>query len=500
MLNVMVVEDDIVARNRICSMVDWNALGYQIVAEVSNGFEALKLVESHRPHVVLSDVSMPVMDGIELSQELLKLSPDIHLIMVSSHSDYNYIRETFRNGAADYLLKEDLTPEILSGLLKENKQKLSNKVSAKQDILPAQRLTDILVGIGSMPVPDEDFLSSLGFEKKVKKYALIIFCLYYYEHLIRNMDAAEKLMHSRSILAFLEELFMDKPHQLLWMGNGQIALLIPAEEASMACLQSRVDETISKVDQCLFKYLEIKSRHEWQLFNKKELPGSYSIVFDKLNNSSKTLKDLTFPYIMKIMDALQQADNVTYELYLKELFDQLKNGVKDMWSVQPVILFLLNLLDKVIGWQNLKPVQEDYVPENIYHCNNLDELYLCIKKCFEAVFMSMGPNSGRRMSPHIKKAIAYIREHYREQITLAKLADYVGVAPNYLSGQFSAETGMTFVELLNNIRIENAEKLMQSTDCSIKELYYQVGFNSYNYFFKVYRDIKGKSPVQKNRK
>lgn len=497
MLKVMVVEDDIVARNRICSMVDWDELGLQIVAEASNGAEALKLAKRLKPRLVLADVSMPVMDGVSLCRELAKLDESIRLIMISSYSNYDFIRETFKNGAHDYLLKDDLTPELLTGILQDIKQKLAVESSEKKSASVQQRLSDILMGVAERTKPVDQILSAYRFPDMTGSFLLIVFRIYYYEYFIKDMDCGEQMMHSRSIVAFLEDIFSDVPHAVLWMGLGQIALLLPADKASKAYLQQKAEDAVKRVEACFSKYLDIKAQHGWTQFAKKDLLGAYRAVLGNMGGTQGNTKTLAFPHIMRIMDAVSQVDLNTCEFWLDEMFSELKKKGTDMWDMQPAVIYLLNLLDRVTGWQDLSSGVDGYIPGGIHHCSNPEEVREYIKRCFRAVLHVLEAAQCKCRSPHIKAAMAYIREHYRDNITLTLLASHVGVAPNYLSGHFSAETGMTFVEYLNRIRIEAAERLLQTMEYSVKEVYHQVGFNSYNYFFKVYKDIVGKSPVQK---
>ena len=116
---ILIVDDEYLLRQGIKHLVDWNKEGFNIVGEASNGKEALELIEKFKPHIIISDVVMPVMNGVDLAKITKTIYPEIQIVILSSHSDFNYVKDTFKLGIVnDYILKPKLNPEELVLLLK----------------------------------------------------------------------------------------------------------------------------------------------------------------------------------------------------------------------------------------------------------------------------------------------------------------------------------------------------------------------------------------------
>jgi len=118
MQNVMIVEDDVMYRYAIRSSLDWEKEGFRICSEAINGKHALAMLENCRPDIVITDIDMPEMNGIDLIGELRRTEPDIPIIVLSAYDDFHFVKEALKSGARDYLLKHELESEQLANLLR----------------------------------------------------------------------------------------------------------------------------------------------------------------------------------------------------------------------------------------------------------------------------------------------------------------------------------------------------------------------------------------------
>lgn len=116
---ILVVDDEMLVRQGIIHLLDWEGEGFQIAGEASNGREAFELIELQRPHIILTDIVMPVMDGEELIRLVKGMYPEIEVIVLSSFSEFEYVRSTFQSGVADYILKPRLEAASLLAVLKK---------------------------------------------------------------------------------------------------------------------------------------------------------------------------------------------------------------------------------------------------------------------------------------------------------------------------------------------------------------------------------------------
>ena len=135
---ILIVEDEFLLRQGIKNLVHWEQEGFQVVGETNNGKEALQLIESLHPHLVITDIVMPIMDGIELTGIIQERYPEIKVVVLSSYSDFEYIKSAMKNGAEDYLLKPTMNPDSLLKAVQSAASKLNLSAFQKQQTIPEQ--------------------------------------------------------------------------------------------------------------------------------------------------------------------------------------------------------------------------------------------------------------------------------------------------------------------------------------------------------------------------
>ena len=139
---ILIVEDEFLLRQGIKNLVHWEQEGFQVVGETNNGKEALQLIESLHPHLVITDIVMPIMDGIELTGIIQERYPEIKVIVLSSYSDFEYIKSAMKNGAEDYLLKPTMNPDSLLKAVQSAAAKLNIAAFQKQQTIPEQMVAE----------------------------------------------------------------------------------------------------------------------------------------------------------------------------------------------------------------------------------------------------------------------------------------------------------------------------------------------------------------------
>ena len=130
---ILIIDDEYIMRQGIKHMLDWERQGFQIVGEAANGKEGLELLASLHPHIVLCDIVMPQMDGVDFSKVVQKIYPEIQIIILSSYDNFNYVKGALQNGAVDYVLKPTLNPQELLGILKTTALRIPGMVLMKED-------------------------------------------------------------------------------------------------------------------------------------------------------------------------------------------------------------------------------------------------------------------------------------------------------------------------------------------------------------------------------
>ncbi|GAE92218.1 DNA-binding response regulator [Gracilibacillus boraciitolerans JCM 21714] len=132
---VLIVDDEMLIRQGIINYIEWENEGYKIIGEASNGEEAMQLMASDHPHILITDIVMPGMDGIELVKNVKEFYPETEIIVLSSFENFDYVKQTFQNGVADYILKPKLNTEELLQTLNRVTQSQKNHCQSMKHTL-----------------------------------------------------------------------------------------------------------------------------------------------------------------------------------------------------------------------------------------------------------------------------------------------------------------------------------------------------------------------------
>ena len=139
MYQVLIVDDEPIVKIALRSMIDWNALGFHICATTSNGEEALEMTHRFHPDLIICDLKMPVMDGLELIKEIKKQEIPCEFLVISNYEDFNYVRTALVLGAADYILKVSISPEELTMQLQKIREKLDQKAQKDKETMQSMQ-------------------------------------------------------------------------------------------------------------------------------------------------------------------------------------------------------------------------------------------------------------------------------------------------------------------------------------------------------------------------
>ena len=140
MIKTLIVDDDFLVRMFLKQLTDWEAAGFLLTEDACNGKEALSVLEKDMPELIITDLSMPVMDGVSLIQRVRELSADICIVVLSCHDEFEYVKEAMRSGADEYILKNYLDEAALLRVLDSVRAKLDQTAAVRQEKSELQRL------------------------------------------------------------------------------------------------------------------------------------------------------------------------------------------------------------------------------------------------------------------------------------------------------------------------------------------------------------------------
>jgi two-component system response regulator YesN len=535
-MNVLLVDDDIFARNQLKMMLDWTAHGFQLEGEAGNGISAIQELESKHFDIVITDMSMPVMNGVELIETINACWPSMKVIALSSYSDYAYIRQSMKSGAIDYMLKHELSPASLLGVLEHAKGKIEEEkrskgeqqllieqLSVNQETMVQHAMQQILLGRLQGREEIVAVISTLQIPVALKNIVVIVCQL-------DNLTALQEKFHADdmdrlcgSFVHISREIIKEvKDSEIFNIEIGKWAIVLAAGEmTSYLFIHNLVFTTLNRIRTSIKQHLNLsacfsvselcgqiadihshyfKAEHA---LSDKFFRGKDKVIFGAAGAKSpataafqgidiKTEKELTF--FVQSLNAANTSDR------LHQIFSDIHASHLDMKSVQLACVELVQIIRKVAkdsGITESDIFQKQLPYDVLMKFETIEELKAWILHCYQELIHSL--SAGRILencSEYARKAYEYIDKSYSEDISLQSAADSIGISSSYLSKLFKQDFGIGFSEYLNEYRVERAQLLIQSGIGSLKDIVGQVGFNNYNYFFRVFKSVTGMTPAE----
>ncbi|MCM3111805.1 response regulator transcription factor [Lederbergia lenta] len=501
---VLIVDDEVLIRQGIKYYVNWEEEGFQIVGEAANGSEALELIEKTQPHIVITDIVMPIMDGEDLTKIIRKDYPDIQVIVLSSFSDFEYVRSTFQSGVTDYILKPKLEGAELLKALKKAANKLTGfqvlHKSYDDNLSPIDHILATIMSGFSEDI-DEDIIKDTFQEKY---YSILGISMTHKEDTNGQMvkDHVEQALniHFGDIATYP---LMKEDYDLAYILNFKLNKL-PIIRRNMQELSTSLSGTIKGISLSLSEpYNAIKDtnkKYQESISTLKNcrfyFPDKSVFIYDELP-AAPALKE-TFN-LNRFIEVFKRGEFNESFLYLNDYVDYLSHqftkDVHEFKSFIGNIIFNITVLLGNLHYDNKQLDKEKYqyftsINEAVDIHETVGYLHSFLEEVNEVIISKMNDKS----DTNIQKLLDYIDQHYAEPLNLTEMANHFHFNPSYLSSYFSTHHSVGFNEYLNRVRIEKAKDCLRSGKISISEISGMIGYSDHSYFCKVFKKMTGMSP------
>ena len=538
MLKVFLVEDEVVMRNGIKNNIPWEQEGFEFVGEASDGELAYPLIKREKPDILITDIRMPFMDGLELSRLVKKELPQIKIIILSGYNEFDYAKTAISIGVTDYLLKPISSAKLLEAVKKvgdmiekeQDNVRLMERYEKEMEENILQEKHKLWGALASNRLSTIELLEKgqrLGMDFTASAYLVFLF----------------KLMQEGDATGCSDELNRASEKVNILSGTWEKVLSFDRSPEGWAFLIKGESET---------EVLETFAETKKELLNlvaaypKVEYFGGLGSIVQRIGDIQNSYKEAARAFSSRFfLDANQIADSaemvpvqneedgkidVSKMLSKKrehELVEKFfKNG-----TVEEVDSFLDELFQN-IGEQNCKSLlYRQYVVMDLFFCatdflenleigteelpeecrdinqivekaGNAQSLRHQIGILFSETMMLRDGHSKKKYSKLLEDAKAFIDENYKhDDMSLNMVAAQVNISPSYFSTIFSNEMGQTFVEYLTHVRLEKARELLMCSNMRTAEIGYEVGYKDSHYFSYIFKKVVGCSPKEyRNRK
>ncbi len=499
---ILIVDDELLLRNGIKYICDWEAEGFKIVGEAGNGKEAMKLVQELQPDIVITDIIMPEMDGIDLTAQIKSQYSDISILVLSSYDNFNYVKSIFLNGAGNYLLKPNLDASQLIETLrklkpltkpKENSIKhtaeyILLKMIEHEDFRSNNALLSLEENTGICFDSNEPFYllnlklnwppSDIGQIKTVLKSELATG--------INTKKAAIAAYNKQNIVVLLQsacrepeiiKLFDRIMGSSFMLQNAPIAVCMSEPFYDISALSRIFHNTLNKCEYGFYFTTNIiisdnMINPSYVSMNTKEISKELDIL------NIERVKELIIDYVKAVSETL------SIEPYL------LKKNIESQFyfTIQTISSAGFNVSEL-----NKLKIKFFRIIDEV---SNYVELIKVINNAFNDIADTISIELNARNRDVLSPVWEYINSHCCEDIKLSDVASAVHLNYSYLSSLFRIKSNESFTDCLHKARINRAKELLRTQNITISNVSTMVGFIDQSHFSKVFKKLENMSPKE----
>lgn len=528
MIKVFLVEDEFVIREGIKNNIDWKGHGYEFCGEASDGELALPLIKKEKPDIVVTDIRMPFMNGLELSRIIKKEMPWIEIIILSGFEEFEYAKEAIKLGIAQYLTKPISGDELLHELdflvnkIEENKREQEIREMYLKE-MRENRISERKAFFEKLVTGSESAAELIVDAEKIN---LNISSVYYCIMLVNtsvNTHSSEEF--SNRLVDIDEEIENNINEEYVITFDRDIegkAFLFKAE--SMEELNDRIDNFIIKlkdiflryngiryfggIGECVDRLSDVPNSFEsaCKAFTKRYFTKENDFIrnayIEERDASSENfdIENLEIGKFdrSKIAEFLRFGDGSETEYYVDEYLASFgMNAIKSQMFRQYIVMDIYFSVVEFIDSLDIGKDEKNlfgFKPD-IIRTEEESKSYIIsiIKKGIE---IREGKLTGRN-NDVVDSVMKYIEENYAdEELSLNTLASHANFSPNHLSMVFSQQTGSTLIKYITDFRMTKAKELLKCTNKKNSEISLMIGYKDPHYFSYLFKKTQGVTPTQ----
>lgn len=513
MYSILVVDDEAMIREGIKCLFDYEALGFSICAEASDGTEALRKIQELWPDVVLMDIRMPGLSGLEVVKQARQGGYQGKVVIVSSYSDFKYAQEAIRQGVQYYITKP-IDEEELENILWELKDIFDREAAAKSASAHYRRkarssiLRDLLLGEA-----DLSHAYSADMRLLAGIYQVVIYDRYGqsspdapvdFPSLLRlpNEDSSAYdhiLLQDNDVLLLKGETAAQRFEDLLQRFQHERNPQTKAQLDSFFVTYGRPVHSLAEVPQSYHEAYQLKNR---RFFCDQEQHTLGYMDLPSFQNTAPVLsRELLNEYSAKLLNYVQTFNRNMMAETLKELHDLLYNSSD---SIESIKLFLTDLhlqikekMNRLYPKNTIPFYSNSELIRTIDQSGFLYEIIRFLAQRFEVIMSANGTSSRDSILDDI---LHYIDHNYASNITLENIAPLFGYNHSYLGKIFTKRMGQSFNSYVDHVRIDRAKELLVNDDAKVFSIAEQVGYKNVDYFHIKFKKYVGQSPAEYRKK
>ncbi|WP_170311475.1 response regulator transcription factor [Vallitalea okinawensis] len=524
MYAVLVVEDEVWIRRGIVRKLEKSDFPFTHIYNAKDGLEALKIMKDNPVDIVITDICMPDMTGLELIKRIREENKDTEFMIISGYSEFKYAEEAINMGVKSYLLKPTKEDELKEALLKINEALIEKKKYnrlTKENACMKIRHDQLLIE------KEINFLLKSNHQQKsfqlLKDSEPALFQHDNYQLLILNASGSSIMSSGDDIKEDITSKIIEWLHGIKNLGNyyiiknndliNQLFIFIYGHQNEVeATCQQLCKECLYNLAKTFNVYITIgKSavlNHldgELYLSAKKAIDLRLIHGLNRIYDPESMTKhdDFQFPKTeLKLLSKLiQLRDSKNIEILLADIFSReryMKSGINYLYFVYSevvnVIYEALYAMNKMMDIHHRRSY-DLFSLNMIDHINKIEEIATCFFHVIEERIKS-NHDTAMTCKELVDQAVKYIDLHYAERISLKNLALQFGINADYFSSIFKKELGQSFTKYLTKQRLTHACRMLKETNTTVEEIARSVGYSDIQYFYRVFKKEYSYTPIE----
>lgn len=532
MLSLIIVDDSYIELNGLVRGIDWSELNLEIVDTASDGQEALLKVLEHNPDILISDIKMPILDGIALTTELRRQGMATKVIFLSAFEDFDYARRGIELGVLDYIMKpvriaelKEKIQHVVDICLQERQEHINREMIARQlqESLPLLRDTFMVNLLRQLHhqggIQDQLRFLGLAFEMEAPHQAVSILVVDDGE-----ADQRERYFQRKLIQHVIQEnrRFKELGGYCVQMDESHFGLIL--RKQGLVEEPSGLDDMFEQIGASV----RVETGTSLTFFVGREVAslGELHVSYADACNLEKyrlSLQDSTITYQQDIeslyreksWDDLEFLKNLEEDLTrlivdgdpndIQEYVDSMFAGLADSRGcmrdtfIKNICTYCYICAVKVFSAMNHDIAylfEQEQAIERIHGFQSLEQVKEWLAGIIIRIVGQIKANRTHKNTTVVERLINMVRTHYREDLNLAQLSADFGLSPNYLGILFKEYTGQGFLEYLTKVRMEKAKELLKDINLKVFEVAYEVGFQNVSYFSAKFKKQYNTTPKE----
>jgi two-component system response regulator YesN len=529
MLKMIIADDEYNVREGLKEVVRWEALGIEIIADAADGQEAFELCQELKPDILLTDIRMPMMDGLETALKLKELGDPVRIIIISGAQDFNYAKTALSLHADGYILKpikinelEDTVRKVVSSISmernrEEKSQQLQQQLHENMPVLREKFLANLTQGMYKSEQDARNKIDFFGIPLEINSlFVVAVIQIDEYDKAIERYTEEHKQLLNFSVINILEEIAERNGAGIaFYMNENEYVILFnqaaQRDNRHLAICQEMIDcintflkisisvgvgNPVQKVYDLHSSYQEAQLAIEYKFYTGKD---SILQISDFQTNKNNIEYPKLYEIETKLINFMKLGNKVEVTSMVEDIFQTLcANHNLPVDYVQSICIELIHMASRTLYefGENIQLIIPDYSDlfSGVYEKREASELRDTMLSLFDQLTHYFAQKQTNKNSRTIQKIKDIIAQSYMENLTVARLSEEVYLSPNYISLIFKQETGESVTEYVTKVRMEAAKELLKDPDLKILDVSDMVGYENSTYFSTVFKKYTGVHP------